>query len=246
MTDLDPDGPTATTDDPTTAVPTPRRRSPPTPVEPRRRSRRRVRRDARRRPDAAAIYENDVAWATAVPVSSAPAPRWPLRWAAAIAIVAVILGASAAVAALVTNSHAQSTVIGYVPSSSIAYGEVRLDLPGDQRQAVGAFLSKFPGFHDQAALDTKLDEILDQFIKKATNDKQTYTADIKPWFGGEVALTVGPLPTGRFDERPGDGDERAPRARAAVRDRPGRCRCLDRQAFAASGAKTTTETYNGV
>ena len=32
------------------------------------------------------------------------------------------------------------------------YGEVRLDLPGDQRAEIGEFLSKFPGFADQAAL----------------------------------------------------------------------------------------------
>ena len=29
---------------------------------------------------------------------------------------------------------------------------------------------------------TKLDEVLDQLVKDATNDEQSYTADIKPWF----------------------------------------------------------------
>ena len=169
-----------------------------------------------------------------------------LRWAAAIAIVAVILGASAAVAALITNGASRSTVLGYVPPGSIAYGEVRLDLPGDQRQAVGAFLSKFPGFHDQAALDTKLDEILDQFIKKATNDKQTYTADIKPWFGGEIGLTVGPLPPASSMTDPATVTN-ALRALAllSVTDPAAADAWIDKT-IAASGAKTTTETYNGV
>ena len=76
--------------------------------------------------------------------------------------------ASAAVAALVTGQSSTSTVLGYVPADTIVYGEVRLDLPGDQRAAVGEFLSKFPGFADQAALDTKLDEVLDQLVKDAT------------------------------------------------------------------------------
>ena len=66
--------------------------------------------------------------------------------------------------------------------------------PGDQRQAAGAFLSKFPGFADQAALDTKLDEALDQLIGKASDGKQSFTKDIKPWFDGEFAFAVGPLP----------------------------------------------------
>src|SRR6476469_4095273 len=163
MSDVDPSESTTTTDlDPTTSVPTPTSPVIPAPVT-----------SAPLTPpvwgDAAPSYptpqpyEPGVAWAPAVPVSTVPARRrgGRLRWAAALAIVAVILGASAAVAALITNGASRSTVLGYVPPGSIAYGEVRLDLPGDQRQAVGAFLSKFPGFHDQAALDTKLDEILD-------------------------------------------------------------------------------------
>ena len=248
MSDLDPNEQTTTTDlDPTTSVPTPTSPVAPTPVTP-----------APLTPpiwgDGAPSYptpqpyEPAVAWAPAVPVSTASARRrgGRLRWAAAIAIVAVILGASAAVAALVTNSQAQSTVIGYVPSGSIAYGEVRLDLPGDQRQAVGAFLSKFPGFHDQAALDTKLDEILDQFIKKATNDKQTYTADIKPWFGGEVALTVGPLPpAASMSDRATVTNALRALALLSVTDPAAADAWIDKT-IAASGAKTTTETYNGV
>ena len=248
MSDLDPNETTTTTDlDPTTSVPTPTSPVTPAPVAP----------TPLTPPvwgDAAASYptpqpyEPAVAWAPAVPVSTAPARRrgGRLRWAAAIAIVAVILGASAAVAALITNGQAQSTVLGYVPPGSIAYGEVRLDLPGDQRQAVGAFLSKFPGFHDQAALDTKLDEILDQFIKKATNDRQTYTADIKPWFGGEIALTVGPLPPASSMSDPATVTN-ALRALAllSVTDPAAADAWIDKT-IAASGAKTTTETYNGV
>ena len=202
----------------------------------------------RRRTPTPQPYEPGVAWAPAVPVSTTPARRrgGRLRWAAALAIVAVILGASAAVAALITNGASRSTVLGYVPPGSIAYGEVRLDLPGDQRQAVGAFLSKFPGFHDQAALDTKLDEILDQFIKKATNDKQTYTADIKPWFGGEIGLTVGPLPPASSMTDPATVTN-ALRALAllSVTDPAAADAWIDKT-IAASGAKTTTETYNGV
>ena len=74
------------------------------------------------------------------------------------------------------------------------YGELRLDLPGDQRQAAGQFLSKFPGFADQAALESKLDEVLDQLVKDASKGDQSYTTNIKPWFSGELGLAIGPLP----------------------------------------------------
>ncbi len=240
MSDLDPNEPTTTTDlDPTTAVPTPMTpigHTPPvwgegTPSYP-----------------TPQPHEPAVAWAPAVPVSTAPARRrgGRLRWAAALAIVAVVLGASAAVAALITNSQAQTAVLGYVPPGSVAYAEVRLDLPGDQRQAVAGFLSKFPGFHDQAALDSKLDETLDQFIKRATTDKQTYAADIKPWFGGQIALTVGPLPPAPSMTDPA-AVTNAFRGLAllSVTDPTAADAWIDKT-IAASGAKTTTETYNGV
>ena len=124
------------------------------------------------------VYENEVAWATPAPVvvAGSDAPRRPrsrLRWAAAIAVVAIVIGASAAAAALLTGSTSTATVLGYVPKSTIVYGEVRLDLPGDQKQAVGAFLSHFPGFADQASLDSKLDEVLDDLIRSASKGEQT-------------------------------------------------------------------------
>ena len=117
------------------------------------------------------------------------------RWAAALAIVALIVGVTAIATLSLIGSSPASTVVGYVPPDSVAYGELRLDLPGDQRQEIGKFLSKFPGFADQAALDTKLDEVLDRLLSEGTDGKQTYTRDIKPWFDGELAFSMGPLPT---------------------------------------------------
>jgi hypothetical protein len=130
---------------------------------------------------------------------AAPAPANPrrsrARWLAALAIVAMIVGITALATLSLTGSAPASTVVGYVPADSLAYGELRLDLPGDQRQKIGEFLSKFPGFADQAALETKLDEVLDRLLAVGTDDKQTYTRDIKPWFDGELAFSMGPLPT---------------------------------------------------
>ena len=110
--------------------------------------------------------------------------------------MALIVGVTAIATLSLTGSSPTSTVAGYVPADSLAYGELRLDLPGDQRQEVGEFLSKFPGFADQAALETKLDEVLDRLLSESTEGKQTYSRDIKPWFDGELAFSMGPLPEG--------------------------------------------------
>jgi hypothetical protein len=197
--------------------------------------------------------EPGVAWAPAVPVKATTPQRSGrgrrLRWAAALAVVVLILGASAAVAALITNAATQATVLGYVPKDSVAYVEARLDLPGDQRVAVGEFLSHFPGFADQAALDSKLDEALDQVIHDATNGDQSYTADIKPWFGGEVALSVGPLPAasslGGSDSSSAIARQFRALALLSVTD-PVKAQAYLDGLSAKTGEETTKQTYNGV
>jgi Protein of unknown function (DUF3352). len=167
-----------------------------------------------------------------------------LRWAAAAAVLAVVVGATIAVAALLTGSTAQSSVLRYVPQDTVVYGELRLDLPGDQRLAASAFLSKFPGFADQAALDTKLDEALDKLLGKATDGKQTFTKNIKPWFGGEFAFVVGPLPKDVLS----GGASAAADARAlllvSVKDQAAASAWFT-SVLSTSGATSTTEPYQG-
>lgn len=196
--------------------------------------------------------DSGVAWAPAVPVKPATPPASGrgrrLRWAAALAVVALVLGASAAVAALITNAASQATVLRYVPADSVAYVEARLDLPGDQRRSVAEFLSHFPGFADQAALDSKLDEALDQFIHDATKGDQSYTADIKPWFGGEIAVSVGPLPPASSLSGGDSSSTLARQLRAlallSVTDGAKAQAYLDGLS-AKTGEETTKLTYNG-
>lgn len=141
-------------------------------------------------------FEPTVDAAPAVPVqSSESTPRQrPLRWPIAIGLVALVVAVSAVVGILVTGKAPDAKVLGYVPDGTIVYGEARLDLPGDQRLALASFLSKFPGFADQAAVETKLNEVMDRVVGGVTNGDQAYTTDIQPWFDGELAFAVGPLP----------------------------------------------------
>ena len=146
---------------------------------------------------------------TAVPVVTAPVAVTPsdpgavptarrggrLRWLIALAAVVLVVVTSGIITLALTGASPKATVLGYVPADSVMYGEVRLDLPGDQRQKIGSFLSKFPGFADQAALDTKIDEVLDRLVSSATSGKQTFAKDIKPWFGGELGFSMGPSPS---------------------------------------------------
>ena len=131
-------------------------------------------------------------------------------------------------------------VLAWTPADSVTYVEARLDLPGDQQASSPRSCSAFPGFDDQAAFPTKLNEVLDQLVGKASDGKQSYTADIAPWFGGQLAREPRRPPDERATRRPpGSSPSRASRTRR----RP--------SAWAAStlqtaGATSTTETYNGV
>jgi hypothetical protein len=116
-----------------------------------------------------------------------------IRWAVALGGVAVVVAATIAIVALASGRPATSVAVGYMPEDTLQYTEYRFDLPGDQRQKLAAFMAHFPGFDDQAIFDQKLDEVLDRILVAASNGEQAWTRDIKPWFGGVIAMGGGPL-----------------------------------------------------
>jgi hypothetical protein len=129
-----------------------------------------------------------------VTTGSPARPRRVLRWAVALGVVAVMIGAVSVGAVMLAAGSSASTVQGWLPPGTMAYIEVRADLPGNQRQNLSDFLAHFPGFKDQATLDQKLDSLVDELFRKA---EVSYTAEIKPWLQGEVGLaaTTDVLPT---------------------------------------------------
>jgi hypothetical protein len=120
------------------------------------------------------------------------------RWVVALVVVALVATASVAAAMLLTGRAPDSVVLGWTPRDSVTYMEVRLDLPGDQRGHVGAFLSKFPGFADQAAVESKVAEVLDRIVSSASSGDKTYTRDVAPWFDGQIAVSASAFPDPSF------------------------------------------------
>ena len=196
----------------------------------------------------AAPYENGVS--TPAPTTPAVPPpavqgRRPsrARWAVAVAVVALVVVVSGVAAALLTGRAPNAKVLAWAPADSIIYGEIRLDLPGDQRQNLAEFLSHFPGFDDQAAIDTKLDETFDQFVGKVTEGGQSYTADIEPWFDGEIGFVASDLPNPGATVDPESLDTGSAAILLSVKDAALAQAWFDR---IAGDAAPTTEDYNGV
>jgi len=126
-----------------------------------------------------------------------------VRWAIAIGGIAIVVGITIAILALTSGSRpTPSIAVGYMPSDTVQYGEYRLDLPGDQRQKLAAYLSKLPGFADQAAIQPKLNEVFDRIVAAASSNSQTFTTDIQPWFGGQIAVGSGPIDASSLGRAP--------------------------------------------
>src|SRR5665811_1078018 len=114
-------------------------------------------------------------------------PAGLLRWGVALVVVALVVGAVSVGTIMLTSGSTTSTVEGWIPAGTVIYLEGRADLPGDQRQNVGTIIAKFPGFKDQASLDAKIDQALDQLLQKSGI---SWTTDLKPWVAGEVGVAV--------------------------------------------------------
>jgi hypothetical protein len=190
---------------------------------------------------------SEAAPASPVQADASATRRRPVRWPVAIALIALVLAASAFVGILVTGRAPNAKVLAYVPDGTIAYGEARLDLPGDQRLALASFLSRFPGFADQAAIESKLNELMDRFVGGVTNGDQTYTIDISPWFDGELAFAIGPLPDP--SALSGGGSAAMSQGRflvlVAIKDEAG-VTAWFKDVAGQSGVTLSDEAYNGV
>jgi len=126
--------------------------------------------------------------------ADAPAPsrsRIALRWVLAIVGIVIVIAASALIVSLAGSRPTTSIGLGYMPATIGQYSEVRMDLPGDQRQKLAAFLAFFPGFKDQSQVEPKLNETLDKIVGLVSGGKQTYTANVEPWFAGQIAVGAG-------------------------------------------------------
>jgi hypothetical protein len=121
-------------------------------------------------------------------------PRSKWRWVAAlvatVAVIAVVVGVFLLAGPRVGTP---SLVSHYVAADTPAYLELRLDLPGDQRDRVVSFMSHFPGFADPSSFQQKLDESLQQALRTAGTDFDWKT-DVEPWFGGQVGVAITALP----------------------------------------------------
>ncbi len=115
------------------------------------------------------------------------------RWLVALVVTVLVASVTLVATAALTGSETTSDASAWTPASTVSYAELRLDLPGSQASELPKLMAGFPGFADQAAFGTKLEELFDQLIRRATNDSHNFRTEIEPWFDGQVAVAQGAL-----------------------------------------------------
>jgi hypothetical protein len=129
-------------------------------------------------------------WTPAAQLGPARAGSRRLRWGIAGAVMlCVVLVSTGAVYVLSGASGSKSLTANVAPKNSVAFLEIRTDLPGDQHGKLADFMSHFPGFKDRSQFDTALDEVLNR-LTRSVSPSLSYTSAFKPWMEGEVSIAV--------------------------------------------------------
>ncbi len=134
-------------------------------------------------------------------------PR-PVRWAIAILVTVAMLVATTGV--VVFAQTGSSGGPAFAPATSVLWAELRLDLPGSQEEELSELLGHLPGFADPSALDTKLNELLDQVVSQASSGGASWTGDIEPWSNRQLGIALLGIPASASLDDDDDDDQPPP------------------------------------
>ncbi len=75
------------------------------------------------------------------------------------------------------------------PATTVAYASVYLQPSTGQQANLSGLIGRLPGFADEAALDEKVDQVVQNLLATTGID---YRADVKPWLGDQIAIAAWP------------------------------------------------------
>ena len=153
-----------------------------------------------------------------------------------IAVVTLIglTGAAFLAAHLLLFSAATDRAAALAPANTAVYVNVYLQPSTGQQMNLGGLIGRLPGFADDASLDEKVDQVVQNLLSGTGID---YRERVKPWLGDQIALAAWPT----------DGDPTTPTAVviAEVQDREA-AEAAVADLASEGGASFATETYEGV
>jgi hypothetical protein len=154
-----------------------------------------------------------------------------------IALVTLIglTGATFLAGYLLLFSNSTDRAAALAPANSALYVNVYLQPSTGQQMNLGGLIGRLPGFADEASLDEKIDQVVDNLLA-TTGLGLDYREQIKPWLGNQVAIAA--WPSGA------DPADASVVLIAEVKDRPAADAALAE--ITASGATSEVQVYEGV
>lgn len=107
----------------------------------------------------------------------------------AAAVVVALVAGGVAVAMKLAGST--TTLDKLAPADAIAYAEINLDPPAEQKIAAVQFLKHFPDVKVSDNSQSLVDGLIEPLITDAATRKK-FADNIKPWLGSHAALVVDP------------------------------------------------------
>lgn len=133
---------------------------------------------------------------------------------------------------------AGSSTAAYLPADSVMFLEARLDLPGDQRQQLTDFLSRFPDLAGDPT--SRISTLLDSLLGTGSRGSVSYSRDIQPWSTGQFGIGILGAPQGGAQASP------VPPVVVVVGvSDPDAARTTMERVLSSNGASTTQEQYAG-
>lgn len=153
-----------------------------------------------------------------------------------VALVTLIGLAGAAVVGsyLFLFSAATDRAAALVPASTAVYANIYLQPSTGQQMNLAGLIGRLPGFADEATLDDKVDQIVENLLSGTGVD---YRTQIKPWLGDQVAFAAWPSA-----EDPAQAEMVV---LAEVKDQDA-AETSVAELVSGDGAAPTVETYGGV
>jgi hypothetical protein len=145
-----------------------------------------------------------------------------------------LVGAVVVAGYLFLFSAATDRAASLAPANTVVYVNVYLLPSTGQQMNLAELIGRLPGFADDASLDEKIDQVVQNLLSGSGID---YRADLKPWLGDQVAFAAWPGAD--------DATELQVVLLAEVRDREA-AEASVASVLGADGATFTTQTYEGV
>ena len=153
-----------------------------------------------------------------------------------VAVVTLIglTGAAFIAAYFLVLSAATDRAAALAPANSALYANIYLQPSTGQQMNLGGLIGRLPGFADDASLDEKVDQVVQNLLGGTGID---YRDQVKPWLGDQIALAAWPT----------DGDPTNPTGViiAEVKDRAAAETAVADLA-SQGGAAFAPQTYQGV